>query len=184
MKKSYSSIAILLLSTLGSVQASAECKVGDMQSDPRSQLSSSNLIDITADYYPNDLYHLGYVSNSDGSINGIYYENEKGCRRYFNFHDLAGQLPIIQTTSGKTTYDLVRVHIESGDHKSEYEVTLSYMTNGLFKHRSKARCNLVVLKNNSFIVVDPENRGHLTKAHATTNFWGSKAVGIDDIFFK
>jgi hypothetical protein len=185
MKSVYFTLLMFFSVTVGISRSFAECSMDEMKKDPRSTLPVFELIDITADYYPNEVYHLGYTTNADRSINSIYYENGDHCRRYFSFHDLAGEIPIIQTTKGDTTYDLVRVHAEPSDAKDEYEVSMSYMTNGLFRNRDHIYFNLAYSsKKSSYQIVDVNTGKQLTVANATTNYWGSKAVGIKNIKCK
>lgn len=188
MKNALTMMLLTLSTFAGASSAFAVCSMEEMNKDPRSKLPAINLMNITADYYPNEVYHLGYAKNSDGSINSIYYENELGCRKYYSFEILSGQIPIIQTVDGKTTYDLVRVHIEPGDQKGEYEVTMSYMTNGLFRNRDEVEFKLVYSPVKKVYEVLNDDDVRLTEARATTNFWkiGKKkiAVGIYDIICK
>jgi len=156
----------------------------EMMNDPRSKLQSTKLIDITADYYPGQIFKLGYTVNQEKIINSVYYEDENACRRYFSFKDLDGQVTIINHVEGKTVYNLVQIHTQVADVSNEYLVTMTYMTNGLFKNKSKVNFNLRYNEHVSTYQLLDTSGKPVSQAYASTNFWGSKAVGIHQINFQ
>lgn len=166
---------LLMFATLftGSLNASAAV-------DPKS-LPSIRLIEIKAEYYPGETYYLGYAENDDHSINSVFYENHEHQKRYFSFQQLKKDIAIIQTTSGGTVYDLVRMNIVRGEESNTYIVTMSYMRNGLFKTRKEVEFLIRYNKRRSVYELVNSDEQLITRAYVTTNYWGSIAVGINKI---
>ena len=186
MKSRCVKLLLVLFAMTGVSNAFADCSLTEMNNDPRSKLPATKLIDITADYYPDQVFKLGYTLNQQNLINSVYYEDEKACRRYFSFKDLSGQVTIITHTDGKTVYNLVQLHAVAADVSNEYLVTMSYMTNGLFKsHRSKVFFNLRYNEHlASYELLDAESGKSVFSAYASTNYWLGQAVGINKINFQ
>lgn len=149
--------------------------------DP-SKLPAIRLLEIKAEYYPGETYYLGYAENPDHTINSVYYENHEHIRKFYSFKDLSRNVPIIQTTSGGTVYDLVRVSIVQGKDKGMYLVEMSYMKNGLFKNRKTAEFTIVFNPQRQvYELKDADAEGLINRSYVTTNYWGKLAVGIDNI---
>ena len=148
----------------------------------RLQLPAVRLIEIKADYYPDETYYLGYAENPDHTINSIFYENHEHVRKFYSFKDLNNEVAIIQTTSGGTVYDLLRMKAKPLDESGNYEVTLSYMKNGLFRNRRSIEFDLIYnTQPQVYEVLDPISNQRISRALATTNYWGNIAVGIDRV---
>ena len=180
MKTPFLKLLLLVSVLIGSVQAYA--------GDPRLLLPQQNIIEITAEYYPNEAFYLGYAENPDHTINSIFYNNGEGVKKFFSFQDLSSEVAIIQMTTKdsngnvKSSYDLVRISVAPGEKTGDYAVTMSYMTNGVFKHRAYMNYTLRYNAHRTlFELLDPETEKLITSAYAKTNYWGSKAVGIDSI---
>lgn len=137
------------------------------------------LIEIKAEYYPNEVYHLGYIENPDHTINSFFYENNEKVKRYYSHQDLRDDVAIIKTTSGNTVYELVRVQAEPRKGGKTYDITMSYMRNGLFKNRRSVDFTLIYNPSRQvYEVYDEENEEFISRVFVETNYWGKKAVGI------
>ena len=147
-----------------------------------SSLNTIRLVEIKAEYYPNETYYLGYSENPDHSISSIFYENNANQKRFFTFSELSNDVPIIQTTSGGTVYDLVRLMVRESSEHGHYDVSMSYMRNGLFKNRKTAGFKLEFNHHRQvYELKDSKTNQLMTRTYVTTNFWCSKAVGIAEI---
>jgi len=172
---SFFKTTILLTAFVGFLSAHAEI-------DPRSLLNQINLIEVRAEYYPNDTYYLGYAENADHSLNSIFYETNSHQKTYYSISDLSDEVPIIQTTSGGKVYDLVRLQGQIGDEVGAYNITMRYMKNGLFKNTKPLNFSLEYNSSRQVFEVKKAETGEIiNRIYATTNFWGKRAVGIDKI---
>ncbi len=149
--------------------------------DPRT-LPAIRLIEIQAEYYPGEVYYLGYAENPDHTIHSIFYENDKHERRFYTFKQLDQYVTIIKSTKGETVYDLVRLMVRPGEVKGTYDATLRYMKNGLFKNSGYAEFSMIYNSRRQIYELIGDDADHLiNRAFVTTNYWGSMAVGIDEI---
>lgn len=172
--KSFLFLCSLLITLTNTVSASAA-------TDP-SKLNAIRLLEIKAEYYPGETYYLGYAENPDHSINSVFYENNEKVRKFFSFKDLSREIPIIQTTSGGTVYDLVRISVVSSKIKGKYNVSMSYMRNGLFKNRRSSEFTIVYnARRQVYELKDADGEELINRSYVTTNYWGSLAVGIANI---
>lgn len=147
-----------------------------------SKLPAIRLLEIKAEYYPGETYYLGYAENPDHSINSVFYENNEHTKKFYSFKDLSKNVPLIQTTSGGTVYDLVRISINASKVKGNYNVEMSYMKNGLFKNRKTTYFTIVYNSQRQvYELKDGQADGLINRTYVTTNYWGSLAVGIESI---
>ncbi len=174
MKNMFYTFLLLISSIAGANYANA--------GDPRALLNPVRLIEIKAEYYPGETYYLGYAENEDHTINSIFYENNEHVKRFYSFKDLNQDVAIIQTTSGNTVYDLVRINVRPAKVKNSYKVEMSYMKNGLFKNRKTVGFSIVFNKQRQvYELIDSDSGELINRSYVTTNYWGSLAVGISSI---
>ncbi len=143
----------------------------------------TSLIEITAEYYPSETYHIGLELNSDHSLNRVYYENNAKIKRFFSIEDLKKRVVLMTAKNGDSTVNLVYLGVRPMS-DGKFNFIISYMRNGLFKTGSIKSVNYTVQynsSNQSYIVTDNQSERLISRAHVLTNFWFSKAVGIDKI---
>ncbi len=173
----------LKLTTVCSILLASFASQAQVNVDGSSALpvNAHRLISITADYYPGEIYHLGYTTNPDNSIKSIFYENHEHKITYFSFEKLTKYQTIITNVTGGKVYKLVELRGEEAA-PGVYHIEMRYMKNGLFKNHDEANFNVFyVPSHKSYVILDADHNQLINKCSVTTNYWGSTAVGIGKI---
>ena len=173
---------VFLLSVVGSFSANAQTSQEVTPVDPRSELRQVPLVEIKAEYFPREVYHLGYAENPDHSINSVFYENNEHIKRFYSFHELNKFVTLIKNTTFGIEYDLVKLHAEPGDEKGTFDISMKYMTNGIF--RTMEIMKFILIHNtatNTYVLKDKNALHEVRNIFVTTRYFKKTAIGIDQI---
>ena len=173
MNLTFSKIRMIVAMLLATSSAFAD-------GNPEQSLQPVRLIEMKAEYYPEDTYHLGYYEKKDHSIDSFFYEGNDHSKINFSFNEIQAGVAIIQTTHGETVYDLVRAKMTKKPGEERYSVKLSYLRNGVTNSRRYIEIELYFIKSRNQYELGNEY-GVVSRAYVTTNYWGNIAVGIESI---
>jgi hypothetical protein len=141
-----------------------------------------SVVEITAEYYPKEKFHLGLELNSDQSLNRVYYENNEKQKRFYSMEDLRKRVVLMKTEDDGKVYNLVFLSVIPGK-TGEYKFLISYMRNGLMKNMTATA--LFSLRYNKsrgeYDLIDASSGRVIERALVKTNYWFGKAVGIDEV---
>ena len=165
LSKNLSLIAILF-SAITSLSAQAE-----------------KLVTVTAELYPTESYGLGMNVDSNNQIQSIYFQDDYSddSSKRMNVFSLdmmrKGDQVLMQTKEGRKVVTMT-VSVTS---PTAANVTLNYLSNGLWKSWGHIQFKLYQDANGRYVVVDQRKKAMINSAMVQTNYWGSKAVGIAEI---
>jgi hypothetical protein len=173
MKLTFSKIRMVLVMLFSVSSAFAD-------GNPEQSLRPVRLIEIKAEYYPNETYYLGYYEKADHSFDGFFFEGND--HQYINYStsEIMKGVSIIQTTYKDKVYDLVRAKLIAEQFLENYTIKLSYLHNGLTNSRYFIEMRLVYNPSRNQYELQNE-KGLVSRAYVTTNYWGKIPVGIDQI---
>lgn len=140
------------------------------------------VVEINAEYYPKEKFHLGLELNSDHSVNRVYYENNENQKRFYTLEDLSRRVVLMNTEDDGKVYNLVYLSVVPGK-TGEYKFLISYMKNGLLKNMTAtALFELHFNKSRGeYDLIDTRTGRVIERALVKTNYWFGKAVGIAEV---
>lgn len=159
---------------------------GFMVYDPEeSNLSSQDLVAIKTDLYPADVYHLGALVGPNQSLEGIFYDNEKGARQVMTVPSLTHGKVLVK----KSGHDVMVIYLKWSATKNAYSLTFDYLYNGIFDSR-RSLTGWLIFNNNlnryelHSTPVKTTNKAPIQSAYLNSNKYFGQTVGIESIEFR
>ena len=151
------------------------------------------LLEVSAEKYPGETYHLGLSIDEQRQVQAVYFESG-GNKTYFAFNDLKNGVALLETEAknpltGKTrNFDVISLQAAAPSLDQPSNVSLSYLCNGLFmRYAQKTVWVSYDLATKTYEVLNQDGQ-RMTKVFAATRYWnifGHKfEVGIRSMDFS
>lgn len=142
---------------------------------------SQPVVDVAADIYPGEVYHIGVVTSNNGKIAKLYYENEK---KEVTFYDIDG-IKDGATILKRDSHDVVILKADFNHESNTAAVSFKYLFNGIFGTYRSAEALLKMNPNTQrYELYDQEGIRPLTSAYVVARYIRNRVIGISTIELK